>query len=187
MEDPKIIQDQARESMEAAIMFLDDTLAHIRAGKASVRVLDPIRIDYYGQMSPLSAVATITTPDARSIAIQPWDRKMIGDIERAIINSNIGFAPSNNGEIIRLTFPPLTEERRREIVKDVKKLGEESKVAIRNIRRDMVDKLKKIEKDENLPEDAVKDNQDKIQKVTDKYTDNIDKAVADKEKEVMTV
>ncbi len=186
MEDPKIIQDQARESMEAAIMFLDDTLAHIRAGKASVRVLDPIRIDYYGQMSPLSAVATITTPDARSIAIQPWDRKMIGDIERAIINSNIGFAPSNNGEIIRLTFPPLTEERRRDLVKQCRGEGENSKVSIRNARREAIEKLKKAQKD-GLPEDAEKDAETEVQKIHDQYIKKVDELLAAKEKEIMTV
>lgn len=186
MEDPKIIQDQARESMDGAIMFLDDTLAHIRAGKASVRVLDPIRIDYYGQMSPLSAVATVTTPDARTIAIQPWDRKMIGDIERAIINSNLGFAPSNNGEIIRLTFPPLTEERRRDLVKQCRGEGENSKVSIRNARREAIEKLKKAQKD-GLPEDAEKDAETEVQKIHDQYIKKVDELLAAKEKEIMTV
>ena len=186
MEDPKNIQDQARESMEGAIMFLDDTLAHIRAGKASIRILDPIRIEYYGQMSPLSAVATVTTPDARTIAIQPWDRKMIGDIERAIINSNIGFAPSNNGEIIRLTFPPLTEERRRDLVKQCRAEGENSKVSIRNARREAIEKLKKAQKD-GLPEDAEKDAETGVQKIHDQYIKKVDELLAAKEKEIMTV
>ncbi|MBR3565013.1 MAG: ribosome recycling factor [Paludibacteraceae bacterium] len=186
MEDPKIYQDQARESMESAIMFLDDTLAHIRAGKASVRILDPIRIEYYGQMSPLSAVATITTPDARTIAIQPWERKMIGEIERAIINSNIGFAPSNNGEVIRLTFPPLTEERRRDLVKQCRAEGENSKVSIRNARRDAIEKFKKLQKD-GLPEDAEKDAEAEVQKLHDQYIKKVDELLAAKEKEIMTV
>lgn len=186
MEDPKNIQNQARELMDNSILFLDDTLAHIRAGKASTRVLDPIRIEYYGQMSPLSAVATVTTPDARTIAIQPWDRKMIGDIERAIINSNIGFAPSNNGEVIRLTFPPLTEERRRELVKQCRAEGENSKVSIRNARRDAIEKLKKLQK-EGLPEDAEKDAEAEVQKLHDQFIKKVDELLADKEKEIMTV
>ncbi len=186
MEDPKKFQDQARESMEGAIMFLDDTLAHIRAGKASVRILDPIRIEYYGQMSPLSSVATVTTPDARTIAIQPWDRKMIGDIERAIINSNIGFAPSNNGEVIRLTIPPLTEERRRDLVKQCRAEGENTKVSIRNARRDAIEKLKKLQK-EGLPEDAEKDAESEVQKLHDQYVKKVDELLAAKEKEIMTV
>ena len=117
MNEPKDIQKNAEEQMQSAVMYLDDTLTHIRAGKASPSLLDSIKVDYYGQMSPLSNVATVTTPDARTIQIQPWEKKMLSDIERAIINSNIGLAPNNNGETIRLIIPPLTEERRRELAK----------------------------------------------------------------------
>ena len=123
MIDPKTIQTDAEELMQSAVMYLDDTLAHIRAGKASPKILDPIRIDYYGSLTPLANVSTITTPDARTIVIQPWERKLLSDIERAIINSNIGLAPSNNGEVIRLNIPPLTEERRRDLAKQCPPAG----------------------------------------------------------------
>ena len=142
MEEVKQYQDQAAEAMESAVMFLDDTLAHIRAGKANVKIVDGIRVDYYGQLTPLTGVATVTTPDARTIAIQPWDRKMIGDIERAIINSEVGITPVNNGEVIRLNIPPLTEERRKQLVKQCRGEGENAKVSVRNARRDAIEKLK---------------------------------------------
>ena len=135
MIEAKQILNEAEESMQAAVLFLDDALAHIRAGKASARILDAIRIDYYGTMSPLANVATITTPDARTISIQPWEKKLIGEIERAIINSNIGLAPSNNGEVIRLILPPLTEERRQQLAKQCKGEAENAKVSVRNARR----------------------------------------------------
>ena len=186
MIEPKVIQNDAEEMMQGAIMFLDDTLAHIRAGKASVRILDPIKIDYYGSLTPLANVATITTPDARTISIQPWEKKLISDIERAIINSNIGFAPSNNGEVIRLTFPPLTEERRRDLVKQCRSEAENAKVSVRNARRDAIEKLKKQVK-EGLSEDVEKDAEADVQKVHDKYIKQIDELLAAKEKEIMTV
>ncbi len=172
--------------MQSAILFLDDALAHIRAGKASARILDPVRVDYYGSMSPLANVATITTPDARTIQIQPWEKKMLGEIERAIINSNIGLAPNNNGECIRLILPPLTEERRQQLAKQCKGEAENAKVSVRNARRDAFDTLKKQIK-EGLPEDAEKDAEDKVQKLHDKYIRQIDDLYAKKEKDIMTV
>lgn len=186
MIDPKQIHSDAEELMQAAVMFLDDALAHIRAGKASVRILDPIKIEYYGSMSPLANVSTITTPDARTIQIQPWEKKMLSEIERALINSNIGLAPNNNGEVIRLVIPPLTEERRRELAKQCKAEAENAKVSIRNARRDAIDLLKKQQKD-GLPEDAEKDAEAEMQKLHDKFIKQIDEVYAKKEKEIMTV
>lgn len=186
MIEPTKIHADAEESMQAAILFLDDALAHIRAGKASVRILDPIRVDYYGAPSPLANVATITTPDARTIQIQPWEKKMLSEIERAIINSNIGLAPNNNGECIRLILPPLTEERRQQLAKQCKGEAENAKVSVRNARRDAFELLKKQMK-EGLPEDAEKDAEEKVQKMHDKYIRQIDELYAKKEKEIMTV
>lgn len=180
------IQADAEELMQSAILFLDDALAHIRAGKASARILDPIRVDYYGAASPLANVATITTPDARTIQIQPWEKKMLSEIERAIINSNIGLAPNNNGECIRLILPPLTEERRQQLAKQCKGEAENAKVSVRNARRDAIELLKKQVK-EGLPEDAQKDAEEKVQKLHDKYVKQIDDLYAKKEKDIMTV
>ena len=186
MIEPKQIQAQATEQMEAAVAYLDDTLAQIRAGKANARILDSVRVDYYGQMSPLSSAATITTPDARTIQIQPWDKKMLPTIERAIINASIGLAPNNNGEVIRLIIPPLTEERRRDLAKQCKAEAENAKVSIRNARRDAIDTLKKQVK-EGLPEDAEKDAETEVQKLHDKFIKQVDEVYAKKEKEIMTV
>lgn len=186
MIEPKQILNDAEELMESAVMYLDDALARIRAGKASARILDVVKVEYYGQMSPLSNVATITTPDARTIQIQPWEKKMIAEIERAIINSNVGLAPSNNGESIRLSIPPLTEERRKELAKQCKGEAENAKVSIRNARRDAIDTLKKQIK-EGLPEDAEKDAESDAQKLHDKYVKQVDEIYAKKEKEIMTV
>jgi ribosome recycling factor len=186
MIEPKQILNYAEELMESAVMYLDDALARIRAGKASARILDVVKVEYYGQMSPLSNVATITTPDARTIQIQPWEKKMIAEIERAIINSSVGLAPSNNGESIRLSIPPLTEERRKELAKQCKGEAENAKVSIRNARRDAIDTLKKQIK-EGLPEDAEKDAENDAQKLHDKYVKQVDEIYAKKEKEIMTV
>ena len=186
MIEPKVILNEAEELMESAVMYLDDALARIRAGKASARILDVVKVEYYGQMSPLSNVATITTPDARTIQIQPWEKKMIAEIERAIINSSVGLAPSNNGESIRLSIPPLTEERRKELAKQCKGEAENAKVSIRNARRDAIDTLKKQIK-EGLPEDAEKDAENDAQKLRDKYVKQVDDIYAKKEKEIMTV
>lgn len=186
MIEPKKIQGDASDSMEAAVMYLDDALAHIRAGKANARILDPVKVDYYGAMTPLANVSTITTPDARTIQIQPWEKNMLSVIERALINSNIGLAPNNNGECIRLIIPPLTEERRRELAKQCKGEAENAKVSVRNARRDAIELLKKQIK-EGLPEDAEKDAESEVQKLHDKYVARIDEVYAKKEKEIMTV
>lgn len=186
MIEAKQILSDAEESMQAATMFLDDALAHIRAGKANPRILDAIRVDFYGTMSPLNNCATVAVPDARTITIQPWDKKLIGEIERAIINSNVGLTPSNNGEIIRLTMPPLTEERRVQLAKQCKGEAENAKVSVRNARRDAIELLKKQLKD-GMPEDAEKDAESEVQKLHDRYIKDVDEIYAKKEKEIMTV
>ena len=175
------------EKMEKAIEQLQREFSQIRSGRANPGILDKVVVDYYGVPTPLRQMSQVSVQDGTTLVITPYDKGIMKDIEKAIIKAEIGITPNSDGVCIRLPFPPLTEDRRREISKDVKKIGEDSKVAIRNIRRDMSDSLKKIEKNENLPEDVVKDNQDKIQKLTDKYTANIDNAVSAKEKEVMTV
>lgn len=186
MQDIKPILNQAEENMEAAILFLDEALAHIRAGKANPRILDGIRIDYYGSNVPLSNVATVTTPDAKTITIQPWEKAMIGVIEKALLNSDVGITPMNNGETIRLGIPPLTEERRRQLVKQSKHEGEEAKISVRNARREAIEKLKKLSK-EGLPEDVAKDAEAEAQKIHDKYIKKVDDLLMAKEKEIMTV
>ena len=186
MIDVKACLSEAEERMEEAVMYLEESLAHIRAGKASVRILDGIRVDSYGSMVPLNNVAAITTPDARSIAIKPWDKSMFRIIEKAIIDSDLGIMPENNGEIIRLGIPPLTEERRKQLAKQCSKETETAKVSVRNARRDIIDKLKKGIKD-GLSEDVEKDAEEDLQKLHDKYIKKIDGLLADKEKEIMTV
>ena len=186
MIEPKQILNDAEELMESAVMYLDDALARIRAGKASARILDVVKVEYYGQMSPLSNVATITTPDARTIQIQPWEKKMIAEIERAIINSSVGLAPSNNGESIRLSIPPLTEERRKELAKQCKGEAENAKVSIRNARRDAIEGLKKAIKN-GMPEDVSKDGEASVQKLHDKMMKRLDELFSAKEKEILTV
>ena len=176
----------AEEKMEEAVMYLEETLARIRAGKANVKILDGIRVDNYGTMGPLTNVASITTPDARTIAIKPWDKSMFRVIEKAIIDSDLGIMPENNGEIIRLGIPPLTEERRKQLAKQCGKEGEQAKVSVRTARREIIDKLKKGIKD-GLSEDVEKDAEEKLQKLHDKYIKKIDELLAAKEKEIMTV
>lgn len=176
----------AIEKMETTLLFLDDALAHIRAGKANIRILDAVRVDYYGSMVPLSNVATLTTPDARTIAIQPWEKGLIKEIEKAILHSDVGITPENNGEMIRLGIPPLTEERRKMLVKQSKQEGEEAKISVRNVRRDVIDAIKKAVKD-GLAEDMAKDAEAEIQKIHDKFIKKIDDAVLAKEKEIMTI
>jgi ribosome recycling factor len=175
------------EKMEKAVNQLKKEFGSIRSGRANPMILDKVIVEYYGAPTPLRQMAQVSVQEGTTLVITPYDKSVMKEIEKAIIKAELGIAPNSDGICLRLVFPPLTEERRREIVKDVKKLGEESKVAIRNIRRDMSDDLKKIEKDEKLPEDAVKDNQDEIQKQTDKYVGIIDSLVSEKEKEVMTV
>lgn len=186
MRDVKDILDEAQESMDMAIMYLDEALAHIRAGKADIRLLDGIRVDSYGSMVPINNVAAVTTPDARSIAIKPWDKSMFRVIEKAIIDSSLGIMPENNGEIIRIGIPPLTEERRKQLAKQCKGEGETAKVSVRNARRDAIDALKKSVKD-GLAEDAQKGAEEKLQKIHDKFIKQIDDMLAAKDKEIMTV
>ncbi len=176
----------AEDKMGEAVMYLEDTLAHIRAGKADVRILDGIRVDSYGSMVPLNNVAAINTPDARTIAIKPWDKSMFPIIEKAIINSDLGIMPDNNGELIRITIPVLTEERRKALTKQCGREGEQAKVSVRNARRDILDKMKKAVK-EGLPEDLEKDGEERLQKLHDKYIKQITDVLAVKEKEIMTV
>jgi len=175
------------EKMEKAIASLKREFASVRSGRANPMILDKVLVDYYGAPTPLRQMSQVSVQDGTTLVISPYDKSILKEIEKAIIKAEIGITPNSDGICIRLPFPPLTEERRREIVKDVKKMGEDAKVAVRNVRRDMTDDLKKLEKAENLPEDTVKGNQDDIQKLTDKYTAIIDSAVSEKEKEVMTV
>ncbi len=175
------------EKMEKAVASLKKEFASIRTGRANPLILDKVVVDYYGVPTPLRQMSQVNVQDGQTLVITPYDKTIIKEIEKAMIKAELGITPNSDGIVIRLTFPPLTEDRRKEISKDVKKTAEDAKVAIRNIRRDMTDHLKKVEKEENLPEDVVKDNQDKIQKLTDKYVKVIDDVAAEKEKEVMTV
>lgn len=186
MLDPKQCLSDAEELMEMAVMHLEEEFAHIRAGRANVRILDDIRVNSYGSMVPLNNVASLTTPDARTIAIQPWDKSMLKVIEKAIIDSPVGIMPSNNGEVVRLIIPPLTGERRQELVKQSSKASENTKVSIRNARREAIEALKKAIKD-GLPEDAEKDAEEKMQKLHDKYIKKADELFAEKEKEITTI
>ncbi|MBD5513507.1 MAG: ribosome recycling factor [Lachnospiraceae bacterium] len=174
------------EKMQKAYDFLETDLGAIRAGRANPHVLDKIRVDYYGTPTPIQQVGNITVPEPRVIQIAPWEKTLIKDIEKAIMMSDVGITPSNDGSLIRLVFPELTEERRKELVKDVKKRGEESKVAIRNARRDGNDALKKLAKTE-VSEDEIKELEDKLQKLTDKFIKDLDKLVEEKSKEILTV
>ena len=178
--------NKAEESMQMAVDYLEDTLSHIRAGKASAKLLDGIRVDYYGSQAPISNVANVSVPDARTIAITPWEKSMFKEIEKAIINSDLGITPENNGEVIRINIPPLTEERRKQLVKQCKAEAENAKVSVRNARRDTIDKLKKEVKN-GLSEDIEKDAEADVQKLHDKYIKEVDKVFAEKEKEILTV
>lgn len=186
MFDVKQCLADCEERMEMSVMHLEETLAQIRAGKANVHILDGIRVNSYGSMVPLNNVSAITTPDARTIAIKPWDKSMFRVIEKAIIDSEVGIMPENNGEVIRLAIPALTEERRRQLTKQCGKEAEEAKMAIRNARRDGIDKLKKAEKD-GLSEDNRKDAEEELQKIHDKKVKEIEKLLEVKNKEIMTV
>lgn len=179
--------NQYEEKMKKSLGNLEDEYTAIRAGRANPRILDRIQVDYYGTPSPLQSVANISVPEARMIQIQPWDASLIKDIEKAILASDLGLTPANDGKMIRLVFPELTEERRKELVKEVKKKGEEAKVAIRNIRRDANDAVKKESKANEISEDEQKQLEDKIQKLTDQYVKKIDAAIEAKSNEVMTV
>lgn len=182
----KQILTSAEEKMLKAVDFLKESLTNIRAGKASTNILNGVMVDYYGSSMSVGQVASVTVPDAKTVLIQPWEKSMIGPIEKAIINANIGLTPSNNGEHIRLTMPVLTEERRKQLVKQVKEEAEKARVTLRGIRRDAVDAFKKAQK-EGMPEDEAKDGETSTQKLIDKYSKSVDEAVAAKEKEIMTV
>ncbi|WP_025881158.1 ribosome recycling factor [Segatella baroniae] len=186
MLDVKTTLNDAEERMQMATMYLEDQLSHIRAGRANVAILDGIRVNSYGSMVPLNQVANVSAPDARTIAIRPWDRKTIKDIEKAIMDSDVGITPENNGEIIRLGIPQPTEERRRELVKQCNKIGERTKVEVRTARAEIKEKLKKAIKD-GLSEDLEKDAEDDLQKLHDKYIKKIDALLEEKQKEIMTV
>lgn len=175
------------EKMKKTLVALDNEYNTIRAGRANPRILDRITVDYYGTPTPLNQVCNITVPEARLIQIQPWDTTLLKAIEKAINTSDIGINPGNDGKVIRLVFPELTEERRKALTKDVKKKGEEAKVAIRNIRRDALDVFKKQEKRHEISEDELKDLEDKVQKLTDKYVGKIDAACEEKSKDILTV
>ncbi len=178
---------KVEEKMKKTIEALQTNYSEIRAGRANPAILNKVKIDYYGVPTPVSQVAGISVPEARLIVIQPWDVSVLKEIEKAILTSDIGINPNNDGKVIRLSFPELNEERRKEIVKDVKKLAEESKVAIRNARRDGIDEYKALQKDNAISEDELRNAEDDIQKLTDKYVAEIDKVASDKEKEVMSV
>lgn len=177
----------SEDKMDKAIANLKKEFANVRTGRANPMILDKLQVEYYGMPTPIRQVANVTVQDGQTLVITPFDRNSLLDIEKAISKSDLGLTPNNDGSCVRITFPQPTEERRKELAKTVKKLGEDAKVAVRNIRRDSVDALKKLEKSENLPEDVVKGVQDDIQKLTDKYTKEIDVQVEDKEKEVMKV
>ncbi len=186
MEEVKNILDQLQDQMNKAIAHLETELQKVRAGKASPSMLDGLYVDYYGTPTPLNQVASVNTPDARTLVVQPWEKTMIKPIEKSIIDANLGFAPQNDGSMIRISIPPQTEERRKELVKKAKAEGEHAKVGIRTFRKDANDNVKKAQKN-GLPEDMAKDAEDKIQKLVDSYVVKIDKQLEVKEKEIMTV
>lgn len=173
--------------MQKSISVFEADLAAIRAGRANPAILDKITVEYYGVDSPLTQIGTVSVPDARTIMIQPWDASILGEVEKAILKSDIGINPNNDGKSIRLNFPPLTEERRKELSKTVKKYGEECKIAIRSIRRDAIENFKSLKKNSEITEDDLKNAEDDIQKMTDKYTKVVDDITAKKEKEIMEV
>lgn len=186
MIDVKEVLSNAEEEMDMACMYLDEQLSHIRAGRANVALVDGIKVESYGATVPLNQVANVSTPDPRTIAIRPWDKKMIREIEKAIINSSLGITPDNNGEIIRLCIPVPTEERRRELAKQCNGIGEKAKVSVRKCRGEYKDTLKKGIKD-GLSEDVEKDAENDLQKLHDKFIKKIDDLLAEKNKEIMTV
>ncbi|MBE7020680.1 MAG: ribosome recycling factor [Ruminococcaceae bacterium] len=177
----------AEVKMQKSIEALNNEYASIRAGRANPAILDKIKVEYYGTPTPIAQLGNISVPEARTLLIQPWDATVLKEIEKEIQKSDIGINPTNDGKVIRLNFPPLTEERRKALVKDVSKIAENTKVAIRNIRRDAIDKIKALKKDNKITEDDVKDAEDKIQKLTDKYVKNADDIAKEKEKEILTV
>lgn len=179
--------NQYQDKMQKTLENLQKEYASIRAGRANPHILDKLTVDYYGTPTPIQQVANVSVPEARLIQIQPWEPSMVKEIEKAILMSDIGINPTNDGKSIRLVFPDMTEERRKEIVKEVKKKGEDAKVAVRNIRRDANDSFKKLKKEEDLSEDEIKDLENQVQKLTDEFIKKTDKAIEDKSKEIMTV
>ncbi len=175
------------ERMKKTISVFEENLSEIRAGRANPAILNKVTVDYYGSATPINQVAGISVPEARMIVIQPWDGSVLKEIERAILASDIGITPNNDGKVIRLNFPELNEERRKEIVKDIRKMAEEAKVAVRQVRRDGIDEFKKMQKDSAITEDDLKQAEDAIQKLTDKYVEEVDKKLEAKEKEIMTL
>lgn len=186
-ENAKQIVSTADSKMKDAVAFLEEDLKSYRVGKANPALFNNVIVDYYGSPTPIPQVASVSAPDARTLLIQPWEKSMIQKIEKAIMDANLGMTPQNNGEAIRCNIPPLTEERRLELIKKAKAAGENAKVVVRNARRDAVDLLKKAQKNDGLPEDAQKEGEDEVQKVTDKNIKDIDALISAKEKEIMTV
>jgi ribosome recycling factor len=186
MEEIELYLDDAKDTMEKALKHLSIELTKIRAGKASPQMLDGIQVEYYGVTTPLNQVASVTTPDARTLVVKPFERKLIGEVEKAIRNSNVGLAPNNDGEQIRLSVPPLTEERRRDLVKRVKQEVEVAKVNVRNIRKDTNDGIRKLTKD-GVSEDAVKVGEERVQKLTDSFIARVDETFISKEKDILSV
>ncbi|MBN6185797.1 ribosome recycling factor [Aneurinibacillus sp. BA2021] len=184
---PKQVLKEAEERMDKAIASLKRELTTLRVGRATPSLLDRVTVEYYGSPVPVNQVANVSTPEPRLLVIQPWEKSMLGPIEKAILKSDLGLTPTNDGNVIRISIPALTEQRRVELVKLAKKEGEEAKVAIRNIRRDANDSIKKLEKNGDITEDDMKHNQDLVQKATDKHVTMIDQIIADKEKEIMEV
>jgi ribosome recycling factor len=180
-----LVYDEAKEKMKQSKEGFTKELQKVRTGRASLSLLDGIRVDYYGTRTPLNQMATLSVPESRLITIQPWDATVIGDIEKALLKSDLGVTPANDGKIIRLSIPPLTEERRKELVKKVSKMGEERKISIRNIRRDANEMLKKMKKDSDITEDDMFKGQDEVQKITDDYVEKIDSICKKKEEEIL--
>ncbi len=185
-EEVQMVYEMAKENMEKTIEHLDNELMRIRAGKANVHILDGVMVDYYGTPTPLNQVSNISTPDAKTIMIQPWEKTMIEPIEKALMVSNVGITPGNNGEVIRLIIPQLTEERRRDLVKQVKNEGENARVSVRNTRREANDEYKSMQKD-GLSEDETKIAEENIQKLTDEFTEKVEKIVEAKDQDIMTI
>lgn len=183
----KEIIDAAIPKMEKGFVHFEMEIAAVKAGKASPNVLNGIMVDSYGSQMPIDQVSSVTIPDARTILVQPWDKTLIGAIEKAIINSNLGMAPSNNGETIRLNVPPLTQERRKDLMKQIKAEAESARISIRNVRREAIEAIKKAIKADGLPEDVAKDGEEEVQKIVDGYSKRIDEMLVVKEKEIMTV
>ncbi|RLA78236.1 MAG: ribosome recycling factor [Deltaproteobacteria bacterium] len=184
--DEEVLKD-CEGRMKKAVGALERDLSKVRTGRASVALVDDIKVEYYGTPTPIKQLATISVPESRLIVIQPWDTSIIGEIEKAILKSELGMTPSNDGKVIRIPIPRLTEERRRELVKLVRKMGEGSRVAIRNIRRDAIEKLRRMEKDKEISQDELRHYQNEVQKLTDKYIEKVEELIEGKEKEIMEI